>query len=101
MNIFEKEAQVAVERNYNFYKIEYADRLTNREELYKMIDIVKYTLEDELANIFRPIGADGQADKELKEKYKDTDFKKLFESYCELFIQLCKDYLKQIGKSVD
>ncbi len=99
MDVYQTEALEAVEKNFLNFKF-WADNSTDREKIYKMIDIVKYSLADNLQIVFSPISAIGQSEV-VKAMYENVDFAELFNSYIEIYLTKCNDYLREIGKSLD
>lgn len=99
MDIFQAEALAAVHQRFENFKM-FVDNSSDIPKLYEMIDVIKSSLYSDLLNVFSPLNASGQAPETL-ERYKDTDFVELFDSYSKLYIQSCANYLKEIGKSLD
>ncbi len=97
--IFNKEALEVVNESILVIKT-FTDNSSDREKLYKMIDVEKYSLYDNLKKVFHPIHSIAQP-KEIKDQYKDFDFVRLFDTYFTLYEKQCIDYLKKQNKSID
>lgn len=98
MDKFRAEALDAIEKNFLNFKF-WADNSTDREKIYRMIDIVKYSLSDDLQTVFRPLFAVGQPEV-IKALYADVDFAELFNTYIEIYVTKCNDYLREIKKNL-
>lgn len=97
--IFNKEALQVVNESFLVIKT-FTDNSSDREKLYKMIEVEKYSLYDNLKKVFNPIYPKGQS-KEVKDEYKDFDFVELFDSYFTIYEKQCVDYLRKQNKSID
>ncbi|SEN04278.1 hypothetical protein SAMN05421856_11273 [Chryseobacterium taichungense] len=98
-DIFSKEALEVVNESFLVIKT-FTDNSSDIEKLYKMIEVEKYSLYDNLKKVFYPIHSITQP-QEIKDQYKDFDFVNLFDSYFTLYEKQCIDYLRKQNKSKD
>ncbi|WP_379963978.1 hypothetical protein [Epilithonimonas sp. UC225_85] len=97
MDIFQKESLEAVHERFANFKM-FVDNSSGIPKLYEMMEVIKSNLLSDLLVIHSPLNAPGQASETLQ-RYAQTDFVELFDSYGNLYIQTCKNYLKEVGKS--